>query len=92
VFIHFESLCLMGFADVRHCSPGERSKYTIGLEFRGALMQEEPGTWQFEHAVNAEEEPDGPESSPYSMTPSVERDELLREVYATLAAEKTYTH
>lgn len=91
VFMHFESPGLVGFANVRHCSPGERSKYIIGLQFRGSLMQEEAGTWRFEHAVNTEVGPDGTESSAYSMTPSLERDELLREVLATLESGTAYT-
>jgi len=91
VFVHIESFGLVGFANVRHCSPNGQSKYAIGLQFRGELMQQEPGSWRFEHAVRPRETSRGSEASPYSMTPSVERDQLLRDVYATLARRKTHT-
>jgi hypothetical protein len=35
----------MGFAIVRHCTPGGRGLYRIGLEFCGQLMRSDPGTW-----------------------------------------------
>jgi hypothetical protein len=38
VYIHFKELRLIGNAKVRHCTQ-RKSKYMVGLEFRGSLVR-----------------------------------------------------
>lgn len=93
VFMHLgsptaKSRGLAGFANVRYCSRRGPSRYAIGLRFCAPLMSPEVGPWQFEHAGSSDEwSTDSAaysESSSYSMTPALQRDELLKEVHATL--------
>ena len=48
VFAHVKSHRLLGFAHVRNCRP-RGSQFAIGLEFRGEPMQQEIGTWTYQH-------------------------------------------
>ena len=53
VHFHIPSMCLMGYAHVRHCDEAS-GKYRIGLEFRTELLRSVPGTWNVKRVQEKE--------------------------------------
>jgi hypothetical protein len=47
VFIDLKSKGVVGFANVRHCTPRGKDNFAIGLEFPTELMPRQPGQWNY---------------------------------------------